>query len=81
MAFLKPMGSVCYDETGITFPEKIKMNFHILPFKTWWESFYDNTPKMLCFKDEDIEKVIAFLNLYYWAYVDMFIIMEGNPRD
>lgn len=55
MKYIKPTSSWCYDETGITFPEKIPLCWEELlpgvPFY-WEEQFgWSNQPKMIHFEN------------------------------
>ena len=52
--YIKATGSVCYDKTGITFPEKIVIDFDSLlknVENVQWENYHgwDNLPEVVTF--------------------------------
>ena len=52
--YIKATGSVCYDKTGITFPEKVSVDFDSLlknAENVQWENYHgwDNLPEVVTF--------------------------------
>lgn len=60
--YIKAMGSVCYDRTGVTFPyrggEFLSCNWMLDMGATsaWWERQFgwNNQPEVLCFKGANV---------------------------
>lgn len=66
--YLKATGSTCYDETGITFPEKKEIDLQLLLILAgaglvrWERQFgWSNQPKVLVFDYRNIDQLDALI--------------------
>jgi hypothetical protein len=80
MAYLKPTGNACYDETGLTFPIEQKINWEETPVsRLWWLSFFENTPLMACFADQEQDNFDAWLREAAPDLWKRSVIYLGSP--
>ena len=61
MAWIKATGSTCYDESGITFPVKQRINWGKMSIQYCWLQLHTNQPPAIVFDDRSIEPMNSFI--------------------